>query len=471
MGQVSDSELVADTELPSIEGILQEKGDASEECLSMFLANVALATELQKDEETEDGEGKSQSQVTISTIHAAKGLEWPVVFVPAAYEGSIPHSRAEDTDEERRLLYVAMTRAQALLYISCPVKNSRREESVLSHFLDPKTVGHYLVSAGPNVDSGVVSDIARILRRPCPSACKINEEVLKLQSREDDQWPLDGSLRPEEVKTRWNIESGGNAPANTVKPSAGAVSVGYTTTLQNSEAWSVQNFSGFTSATEQFHQLEQERKQSGAVEVSTTAKGTMGRKRKATDPGQNSLTDLWGNGSKHPPRAKEPRITSQRPSISSGHSDLGSSIGRGTIRPRPPLGAVPANLAKHKLGAITNFSMPKIPIGQADEANEQYVFLSSSPPSFEVGHNENQMVMESGSAKANRVTNIDRNYHNYQSSSSGFGSAITRHTTSMEQLQATNNASRKTLGVRRSMTGWNMKSNHSFSVPRKIDKG
>ena len=53
------------------------------------------------------------------------GLEWPVVFIPGVYQGSIPHSRAEDVDEERRLLYVAMTRAQALLYLSFPTKSSR----------------------------------------------------------------------------------------------------------------------------------------------------------------------------------------------------------------------------------------------------------------------------------------------------------------------------------------------------------
>jgi superfamily I DNA/RNA helicase len=52
------------------------------------------------------------------------GLEWPVVFIPGLYQGSIPHSKAEDTDEERRLLYVAMTRAQGLLYMSYPTKGS-----------------------------------------------------------------------------------------------------------------------------------------------------------------------------------------------------------------------------------------------------------------------------------------------------------------------------------------------------------
>ena len=111
--------------LPQIEGLEQKQGNAAEEALSMFLANVALATELQREDESEEGE-TTKACITISTIHAAKGLEWPVVFIPSTYEGSLPHSRAEDTNEERRLLYVAMTRAQALLYMSCPTKNSQR---------------------------------------------------------------------------------------------------------------------------------------------------------------------------------------------------------------------------------------------------------------------------------------------------------------------------------------------------------
>ena len=112
--------------LPQIEGLEQAKGNLAEEALSRFLANVALATELQRVDPNTEGELQPITQVTISTIHAAKGLEWPVVFIPSAYDGSIPHSRAEDTDEERRLLYVAMTRAQALLYLSCPARNSQK---------------------------------------------------------------------------------------------------------------------------------------------------------------------------------------------------------------------------------------------------------------------------------------------------------------------------------------------------------
>lgn len=122
----NDASIVEDSVLPVIEDVQQDVGNAAEEALSRFLSNVALATEIQREDESDENGSMRQSRVTISTIHAAKGLEWPVVFIPSAYEGSIPHSRAEDTNEERRLLYVAMTRAQAMLFISCPVKNSQR---------------------------------------------------------------------------------------------------------------------------------------------------------------------------------------------------------------------------------------------------------------------------------------------------------------------------------------------------------
>ena len=122
----NDASVLEDSVLPVVEDVQQDVGNAAEEALSRFLSNVALATEIQREDESDENGNTRQARVTISTIHAAKGLEWPVVFIPSAYEGSIPHSRAEDTNEERRLLYVAMTRAQAILYISCPVKNSQK---------------------------------------------------------------------------------------------------------------------------------------------------------------------------------------------------------------------------------------------------------------------------------------------------------------------------------------------------------
>lgn len=55
--------------------------------------------------------------LTIRTIHSAKGLEWPVVMIPSCDDGNIPHRQSDNLEEERRLLYVALTRTRRDLYI------------------------------------------------------------------------------------------------------------------------------------------------------------------------------------------------------------------------------------------------------------------------------------------------------------------------------------------------------------------
>lgn len=60
---------------------------------------------------------KPQPSVTITTMFRAKGLEWPLVFVPNCNQGTVPYERAERIEEERRLLYVAITRAQKFLHL------------------------------------------------------------------------------------------------------------------------------------------------------------------------------------------------------------------------------------------------------------------------------------------------------------------------------------------------------------------
>ncbi len=90
----------------------------SEGGLAGFLADVALLTNLDVRSES-DG----TDLVTLSTVHQAKGMEWPVVFVPWASEGMFPSQKACDegrTDEERRLFYVAVTRAKDRLALLSP---------------------------------------------------------------------------------------------------------------------------------------------------------------------------------------------------------------------------------------------------------------------------------------------------------------------------------------------------------------
>lgn len=80
-----------------------------------FLGEVALLTD--QDEHTDD----PTQRVTLMTVHAAKGLEFPVVFIVGLEEDLFPSQycvRAEDIEEERRLLYVAITRAMTRCYLS-----------------------------------------------------------------------------------------------------------------------------------------------------------------------------------------------------------------------------------------------------------------------------------------------------------------------------------------------------------------
>ncbi|MBK9940848.1 MAG: UvrD-helicase domain-containing protein [Kouleothrix sp.] len=104
-------------ELPDVREHLQELMAAAAEHtdLSEFLQEVALLTSADEKEDERD-------QVQLLTIHAAKGLEWPIVFVAGLEEGTLPHERSlatpEGIEEERRLCYVALTRAGERLHLS-----------------------------------------------------------------------------------------------------------------------------------------------------------------------------------------------------------------------------------------------------------------------------------------------------------------------------------------------------------------
>ena len=92
---------------------------APEHALASFLEDVALISD--QDEMKDADAADSGGRVTLITLHSAKGLEFPVVFMLAMEEGILPHIRSFDDpmqmEEERRLCYVGMTRAKERLYL------------------------------------------------------------------------------------------------------------------------------------------------------------------------------------------------------------------------------------------------------------------------------------------------------------------------------------------------------------------
>ena len=126
---------------------------------------------------------RDEDWLVLSTMHSAKGLEFDIVYVIHAADGFIPSDLAteseEEIEEERRLLYVAMTRARNLLYVLFPLRyysrpyglGDRHGYAQLTRFIPPELF-------------------------PCFERISLSQEVVD----EDVQWPDDVSRR---VRNRW----------------------------------------------------------------------------------------------------------------------------------------------------------------------------------------------------------------------------------------------------------------------------
>ncbi|MFF8646876.1 DNA helicase PcrA [Streptomyces griseoluteus] len=96
----------------------QEREEGEQGTLAEFLERVALVADSDQIPDEEDGDGV----ITLMTLHTAKGLEFPVVFLTGMEDGVFPHMRAlnqtKELEEERRLAYVGITRARERLYLT-----------------------------------------------------------------------------------------------------------------------------------------------------------------------------------------------------------------------------------------------------------------------------------------------------------------------------------------------------------------
>jgi DNA helicase-2/ATP-dependent DNA helicase PcrA len=469
---MASGEEITDDALPVVDGI-EQRADTAADVLSKFLANVTLSS-------VTDQEGGEVEQVTISTIHAAKGLEWPVVFLPAMYEGSIPHSRADDHDEERRLLYVGMTRAQGFLYLSCPLKQTGQEKTTLSRFVSERSVQKHFSQRGPDLafKRTTITELAQILRRPCPTIEDINAARGQLERLEDDYYPatreeIDGE--DPSWRTSYDDRQSGSGPNNNEAQAAPkrrklddksvAVTMNRTsgfsvasTTMHNTKA-------GFTSARDlgdlQAMQREAERIRMLATahdaEIGRTAyksdknaeaKPATAKKLKPRAAGQGAITSFFTSkrSASTPSEDAESSAPLPLPSLQRSQSLLSNNTALhdiSNIQPAAPRPFQPLSVPSYQL---QNKPMPSKPRREAPEMeNTRYVLLSSSPV-------KPDQQGEEAEAPPSPVKSSSLTF----APASGFRAASTFHTTSMNQVQ-NQAANRKTLGTRRTMQGWSVK--------------
>ncbi|KAF7718411.1 Uncharacterized protein PECH_008372 [Penicillium ucsense] len=458
MGQASDvvtsdGETNPEEDLPEIDGVEQQQTHPGEEALSRFLANVALATEAQSKDEDDRGSGS----VTISTIHAAKGLEWPVVFIPAVYNGSIPHSRAEVIDEERRLLYVAMTRAQALLYLSLPLKQPRVGEgedgsTSLTPFLPPRIVKSRFRLKGPQFHEQVVYGIADTLRRARPAAEELCKDIAMLPSILDDRWTSEGEEIRAEVNG-WDHQQ--NWGDSTQEPftkrrrydderralTSNSITSHKSGTSSTFMVPTTMSTGGFTSARD-YIAVQPKDSKSGAssqakAQVITTSAHQDGLN-------QASISTFFGN-----PGVSRTKDRSSQPSFPSAKSTLHDRLASSTKpQPQSDPSHVPVSLASHRLQPRPlHPSRPALePAGPTN-----YTWMAAPTSS----HAVKPARMFSSPAFQNQLSESTSKGPVTSASSSSVRSKAF-YTTTMDQVrqQAPTTTGRRTLGIRRSMNGW-----------------
>ncbi|CAK7211142.1 ATP-dependent DNA helicase srs2 [Sporothrix curviconia] len=429
--------LMAEDELPVVDGMEQTKETS---VLNKFLANISLAADAdkKKEEEEEAANGGPVPMVTISTIHAAKGLEWPVVFIPAAYEGSLPHSRSDDINEERRLLYVAMTRAKCLLNVSyslfgSPDRNKergegRRSEQCLSPFL-AGIVDVWFAERGPSFDRALLDEMGDILGRAVPRHGEIYKS-LSLPVNvplEDDVFPLDpleesryqnededggyeygsrfrrgGDQQQEKTAKRRkmintpNYNTGGGGGGGVLGGNRGPWQRGYTTTMEGGGTSFTMGptaaYPGFTTASA--HQTAllaaEAEAAAAAAEAAQQAEGEANRwpstttdkdrrRRGALPTGQQTIMQSFTRSNSTSSTTAAPPVFQRPP------PQLQQSVSL-PLSSQLPSG-IPAELRGHSLGSVRGNMLPKLSAASASTASaaksapvgKQYAHFSSSP--------------------------------------------------------------------------------------------
>lgn len=490
-----------DESLPAVDGIEQRPPSAAD-TLARFLGNVALSTSL---EESPDGE--QPNQVTISTIHAAKGLEWPVVFIPAVYEGSIPHSRNEDMDEERRLLYVGMTRAQGLLYLSCPVRQVGQEETTLSRFISPRNIQKFFDLRGPTFSFSVVQDLSGILRRPCPTPRDVDGALDLLERTEDDKYPANrNEIEGDDDKWGSGYDYKASVSAKPFKrrkieSMAAVTDIGVPVTVNVTNTYSISSTtmtSGFMSASDlhTHHQTLQQSENSRMLATASqmegvratqrvqlkskitstkvsTASSTRAKPVKKRPSGQGSITAFF---SKPAPTMKE-----KGPEKAPDEPPLPLPLAAPLFRPQVPLKDI-SNAPTNRDRGSDVYSSKSFPdrkprnapmLGKPKRVEhspnlgaKRYVLLSSSPVKAD-DHCYTTSKGDLSDEEADILSPSKPSAPAPAIGSGGFQPASTFHATTVSQIQSRSIPRGSVLGLGRNTQGWVVKNQHT-PRPKKL---
>ena len=142
----------------------EREGDSEVPPLEAYLQQISLYND-------QDSLDEDESQVTLMTLHNAKGLEYDTVFVVGCEDGAFPHMRALEEggeEEERRLCYVAITRARRRLYMTW----AQRRQPVRAHRAQPALALHRRAAGGadrapPEIGRRRWDLLEHAGRRPC----------------------------------------------------------------------------------------------------------------------------------------------------------------------------------------------------------------------------------------------------------------------------------------------------------------
>jgi len=349
-------------------------------------------------------------------------------------------------------------------------------ESILSQFLPPD-VHQRLSAVGPSFNDKVVNDIASILRRPCPSQDDLVRGLQTLSDKDsvnDDIWPADGSHRPRDELLPNSVPS--------IAPTAGFSSFSYSktwpelqgtrmsgsttnvvgqgprlistssTTMADSGSFSIPAVSlSFITANDQM-KAEKLAAATGTTSAIRTNPKPQAKGRQ-TDRNQSDISRFFGR--------ETSKLPLKIPSQSTGHQLSPwkpSSIDLDQVLPQNPLVSkattIPIQLSSHKLPTkAAPFKRPRAAFEERPSPNrKRYVYLSSSP-TRDSGESPSIAPVIDENASTSKIPVKDGTTASTAHPISLTRPATTMHITSMAMLRQ-GGTGRKTLGVRRTMNGW-----------------